>query len=64
MVRQSDTDNGIVLTNTDIVPETSQKQIVFKANNWDGTLTLHKILQLITIKEVPADMQNKVQNQA
>ena len=59
---KSDTDNGIALTNRVILPEqSSQTQIVFKAKNWDGTLILHKILQLINIKEMPADSQNKVQ---
>lgn len=62
---QSDTGNGIALTNAIILPEqSSQKQIVFKAKNWDGKLILHKILQLINIKEMPADTKNKVQIQA
>lgn len=62
---ESADDNGIALTNKVILPEqTSQKQIVFKTKNWDGTLILRKILQLISVEEMPADVQNKVQIQA
>jgi hypothetical protein len=62
---QSDSDNGIALTNKVILPEqSSQKQIVFKAKNWDGTLILQKILQIINVEEMPAVSQNKVQLQA
>ena len=62
---QSDSNNGIALTNTVILPEHSSKtQIVFKAKNWNGTLILHKILQLINVEEMPAVSQYKVQIQA
>jgi hypothetical protein len=62
---QSDDDNGIAVTNAVILPEqSSQKRIVFKAKNWDGTVILHKILQLINVEEMPAVSQNKVQIQA
>lgn len=62
---ESDDNNQIAVTNAVILPEQSpQKRIVFKANNWDGTLILHKILQLIYVEEMPAVSENKFQIQA
>jgi hypothetical protein len=61
---ESDTDNGVAVTNAVILPQqSSRKQLVFKPRNWDGTLILHKILQLINVEEIPPITQNKIQNQ-
>jgi hypothetical protein len=61
---ESDNDNGIAVTNAVILPEqSSQIQIVFKAKNWDGTLILHKILQLINTEDMSAVSQKKFQTQ-
>ncbi|KDR07748.1 ATPase SWSAP1-like [Zootermopsis nevadensis] len=59
---ESDTDNGVVLTNGVILPQQSSRtQIVFRPRNWDGTLILHKILQLINNEKIS---ENKVKIQA
>lgn len=61
---QSDTDNGVAVTNAVILPQqSSRKRLVFKPRNWDGTLILQKILQLINVEEIPPVPQNKIQGQ-
>lgn len=59
---EPDTDNGVAVTNAVILPQqSSRKQLVFKPRNWDGTLILHKILQLINVEEIPPAPQNKTE---
>jgi hypothetical protein len=62
---ESDTDNGVAVTNAVILPQQSSRtQIVFRPRNSDGTLVLHKILQLINTEEIPEISDNKVKTQA
>lgn len=61
---ESDNDGGLALTNAVILPQhSSATQIVFKPRNWDGTLILHKILQLINIEEIPILAQSNLTEQ-
>jgi hypothetical protein len=61
---ESDTDNEVAVTSAVVLPQQSfRKQLVFKPRNWDGTLILHKILQLINVEKIPPVPQNEIQGQ-